>query len=472
MIDVTFDRDARMLYCYFAEIQEGEDATQVECDGAFVLDADGHIAGLWFETAGTLLPQALRYAVSHPEVSLDDAGNLTILFSANGTSRAPLPYPAIFDLERGGAALGVEVAAEPEFAIAERLRYIEPFIVEVYGGEDEADETAETASMAVGTAEELPAAQPDAEPLPSPASQPATAGEIVRVGFVALLGRPNVGKSTLLNAYLGRKVSIVSPKPQTTRLPVRGILNRDDAQVIFVDTPGLHEPKSGLGEFMVQAARRAIPDSDVLCFMVDASEPPGALDRRIAELVMRARKPTILVLNKIDKARKADVFLRQYQELGPWDYEIAVSAITGEGMGTLLEEIVKRLPEGPRLFEPDRITDLSEREQVAELIREKVLLNTQEEVPHGVAVEIEEWEPRGRRLYIRATVNVERETHKAIIIGEGGRMLKKIGSAARYEIERALNQPVFLDLWVKVRKDWRRDPSSLRWLGYDVRNLK
>ncbi len=476
MIEVTFDRDARMLYCYFAEIQEGEDATQVECDGAFLLDADGQIAGLWFETAGTLLPQALRYAVSHPEVSLDDAGNLTIRFSATDASRAPLPYPAIFDLERGGVALGVEVAAESEFAIAERLRHVEPFIAEVYGGEDEDDEPDHLERVAVDESEDAASVQPAIaqarpdEQGPVPGSPPPA--PIIRAGFVALLGRPNVGKSTLLNAYLGRKVSIVSPKPQTTRLPVRGILNRDDAQVIFVDTPGLHEPKSGLGEFMVQAARRAIPDSDVLCFMVDASEPPGALDRRIAELVKRARKPTILVLNKIDKARKADVFLRQYQELGPWDYEIAVSAITGEGMGTLLEEIVKRLPESPRLFEPDQITDLSEREQVAELIREKVLLNTQDEVPHGVAVEIEEWEQRGQRLYIRATVNVERETHKAIIIGEGGRMLKKIGSAARFEIERALNQPVFLDLWVKVRKDWRRDPSSLRWLGYDVRNLK
>jgi GTPase len=225
-----------------------------------------------------------------------------------------------------------------------------------------------------------------------------------------------------------------------------------------------------------RATLEEMKDADLLLHVVDASDP--GLDEKVAavESILRDLElenvPTILVLNKIDRARKADVFLRQYQELGPWDHEIAVSATTGEGMGTLLEEIVSRLPESPRLFPADEVTDLSEREQVAELVREKVLLNTQEEVPHGVAIEIEEWAQRGQRLYIRATVNVERDTHKAIIIGDGGRMLKKIGSAARFEIERALNQPVFLDLWVKVRKDWRRDPSSLRWLGYDVRNLK
>jgi GTP-binding protein Era len=250
------------------------------------------------------------------------------------------------------------------------------------------------------------------------------------------------------------------------------MLNRDDAQVVFVDTPGLHTPKSGLGEFMVQAARRAIPDSDVLCFVVDVTEAPGALDERIAESIKAARKPTILVLNKVDVARKADVYLQQFRELGPWDHEVAVSAKTTDGLSTLLDEIIQRLPEGPRLFPVDEITDLSEREQVAELIREKVLLNTSEEVPHGIAVEVEEWTKRGQRLYIRATVNVEREGHKQIVIGEGGKMLKKIGAAARFEIERLLGEQVFLDLWIKVRKDWRRDPSSLRWLGYDVNKLK
>jgi GTP-binding protein Era len=293
----------------------------------------------------------------------------------------------------------------------------------------------------------------------------------VRSGLVALVGRPNVGKSTLLNAYLGTKVSIVSPKPQTTRIAVRGILNRDDTQVVFIDTPGLHRPKSRLGEYMVEAARRAIPDADVVCFVIDASEPPRTEDRRIAAMVKRSGKPSILVLNKVDIARHADVVLQQYRELGPWDTEVAVSAQRAEGLTGLLDEIVARLPEGPRLFPADQYTDLTEREQVGELIREKVLLNTQQEVPHGVAVEVEEWEQRGERLYIRATVNVEREGHRAIIIGEQGQMLKKIGSAARYEIERLLDRGVYLDLWVKVRKDWRSDPSSLRWLGYDVKKL-
>jgi len=480
MIELTYDRDARMLYTYFAEFAEGEDATQLDVDGAFLLDAGGQLLGFRFETAGVLLPQALRYAVSNIGVELGEDGNLQLRFVPQPpAAEEPFPFPAIWDLDRRGTALGVEVAAEPEFGLAERLAHVRPLIVEEYGaGDDEADEEPSIAAAAdvpttlPGRPQPLP--QPDVAAVRQPAAD-AGAGEMgdtVRSGFVALVGRPNVGKSTLLNAYLGRKVAIVSPKPQTTRLAIRGILQRPDAQIIFVDTPGLHTPKSGLGTYMVEAARRAIPDSDVVCFVVAAADPPGKLDREIAELVKRARKPAILVLNKVDIARKADVWLAQYRELGPWDMEVAVSAKTGDGLATLLDEIVTRLPEGPRLFPAEQTTDLSEREQVAELIREKVLLNTQEEVPHGVAVEIEEWEQRGNRLYIRATVNVEREGHKAIVIGERGRMLKKIGAAARYEIERLLGQPVFLDLWVKVRKDWRSDPASLRWLGYDVRNLR
>jgi GTP-binding protein Era len=188
-------------------------------------------------------------------------------------------------------------------------------------------------------------------------------------------------------------------------------------------------------------------------------------------MVKHSGKPAILVLNKVDISRYADMVLQQYRELGPWDSEIAVSAQRSEGLSALLDEIVTRLPEGPRLFPLDQYTDLSEREQVAELIREKVLLNTQQEVPHGVAVEVEEWEQRGERLYLRATINVERDGHRAIIIGEQGQMLKKIGTAARYEIERLLDRQVYLDLWIKVRKDWRRDANSLRWLGYDVKKL-
>jgi GTPase len=483
MLELTYDRDARMLYTYFAEIQEGEDATQVEVDGEYLLNGDGQIVGLHFATLGIMLPDALRYAVGQPEVAYETTtGDLSVWFDRQTpTERTPLPFPAIFDLDRNGTALGVEVIAEPEFELANRLRYVEPYIVETFGVEDDEEEEQSAVSSqqsVVGEdAEKDVSGVTSAPPIPDPSpptpdTQHPTPGEALRVGFVALLGKPNVGKSTLLNAYLGQKVSIVSPKPQTTRLPVRGIMNSDEAQIIFVDTPGLHTPRSGLGEFMVQAARRAIPDSDVLCFVVDATEPPSRLDQEIAEAIKRANKPTILVLNKVDVARKVDVYLPQFRDLGPWDQEVAVSAKTTDGLSTLLEEIVKRLPEGPRLFPADEITDLSEREQVAELVREKVLLNTAEEVPHGVAVEIDEWQQRGERLYIRATVNVERDSHKGILIGEGGRMLKKIGAAARYEIERTLGQPVFLDLWIKVRKDWRRDPSSLRWLGYDVKKFK
>lgn len=482
MIELTYDRDARMLYCYFADIEEGEDASQVDVDGKFLVDTNRQLLGFQFDTSGVLLPDALRFAAGQEHVDYDRAtGDLRVWFKRNAPAEAiDLPFPAIMDLDRKGVALGVEVFAEPEFELAERLEHVEPFIVEVFGDEDE--EGGQSEDGPVVFTEVAPDGSPAtdavelAEVEAAPASREVPVGvvsdEIVRSGFVALLGKPNVGKSTLLNAYLGQKVSIVSPKPQTTRLSVRGILNRDDAQIIFVDTPGLHTPRSGLGEFMVQAARRAIPDSDVLCFVVDSSEPPSALDKQIAEAIKRARKPAILVLNKIDIGRKADVFLQQYRDLGPWDIEVAVSAKTTDGLTTLLEEIVQRLPEGPRLFPAEQITDISEREQAAELVREKVLLNTSEEVPHGVAVEIEEWAERGERLYIRATVNVERDSHKGIIIGENGKMLKKIGAAARYEIERLLGRPVYLDIWIKVRKDWRRDPSSLRWLGYDIKKLK
>ncbi|MBV9791974.1 MAG: GTPase Era [Chloroflexi bacterium] len=482
MIELTYDRDARMLYCYFADIEEGEDASQVDVDGKFLVDKQRQLVGFQLDTSGVLLPDALRFAAGQEQVDYDRAsGDLRVWFKREAAAEAiDLPFPAIMDLDRKGVALGVEVFAEPEFELAERLQYAEPFIVEVFGDDDE--EAGESEDGPIVFAEVAPDGGPATDVEESTEVEAASVAretpvgvvsdEIVRSGFVALLGKPNVGKSTLLNAYLGQKVSIVSPKPQTTRLSVRGILNRDDAQIIFVDTPGLHTPRSGLGEFMVQAARRAIPDSDVLCFVVDSSEPPSALDKQIAEAIKRARKPAILVLNKIDIGRKADVFLQQYRDIGPWEIEVAVSAKTTDGLTTLLEEIVQRLPEGPRLFPAEQITDISEREQAAELVREKVLLNTSEEVPHGVAVEIEEWAERGERLYIRATVNVERDSHKGIIIGENGKMLKKIGAAARYEIERLLGRQVYLDIWIKVRKDWRRDPSSLRWLGYDIKKLK
>jgi GTP-binding protein Era len=290
---------------------------------------------------------------------------------------------------------------------------------------------------------------------------------VTRSGFVAIVGRPNVGKSTLLNALLGQKVAIVSRKPQTTRSAIRGILTSGDSQIIFVDTPGIHQPRTRLGSYMVDQARRAIPDADVVCFVVDISQPPGKLDERIAGLVRRSRAPKLLVLNKVDlPSEQGQQHLEAYRTLAPWDMELAVSALRGEGLPTLVDELVRRLPAGTALYPTDQITDQSERDLAAELVREQVLRNTDEEVPHGVAVEVEEWEQKEKALYIRMTVYVEKDSQKGIIIGASGTMLKKIGSAARRSIEQTLGRPVFLDLWVKPRPNWRDDPSSLRWLGY------
>ena len=517
MLELTFDPDARTLYAYFTQIEAGDDASQRDVDGQFLLDADGQIVGMRVTTPH-FNPDAFALTTLHDQ-AYHNGTVLQLQFTDVPVAQTvELPYQAIIDLSRKGQALGIEFIADPEFGLKGRLRHLQPFIIEVFGSDDDngdsdspqalevrsdigladVDDEPELSSYGDAEAAEAPAAvaplppvtdqqqAPDVvaavdeddapdhialdETTPPPA--PLLDAEQVRAGFVALVGKPNVGKSTLLNAYLGHKVSIVSPKPQTTRIQIRGIVNRPDAQVIFVDTPGLHNPKSKLGEYMVEAARRAIPDADVVCFVVDASQAPDAQDRSIAESIHKAHKPTILVLNKIDITHRADTLLPLYRALGPWEMEVALSALKSDGIQGLLEEIITRLPAGPRLFPADQETDLSEREQVAELIREKVLLNTQQEVPHGVAVEVDEWERRGERLYIRATVNVERDGHKKIIIGERGQMLKKIGAAARYEIERLLHEPVFLDLWIKVRKDWRSDASSLRWLGYDVRKLK
>ena len=288
-----------------------------------------------------------------------------------------------------------------------------------------------------------------------------------RAGFVALVGKPNVGKSTLLNAMLGQKVAIVSPKPQTTRMPMRGILNRPDAQIIFVDTPGIHDPRTKLGTFMVEQARRSIPDADVVCFVVDIATPPNRIEQRIAALVGRSRARRILVLNKLDqRTRAGQENLAAYRALGPWDMEVAVSALLSKGLETLLDEIVARLPASPALYPTDQITDQTEREHAAELVREQVLRLTEQEVPHGVAVEVEEWEEKENAVYIRMTIYVEKESQKGILIGAQGAMLKKIGSGARPGIEALIGRRAYLDLWVKARPNWRDDPSSLHWLGY------
>ncbi len=322
---------------------------------------------------------------------------------------------------------------------------------------------------------------PDTADTPDTPDAPATPDTVdapeIKVGFVALVGKPNVGKSTLLNALLGQKVAIVSPRAQTTRVPLRGILTRDDAQIIFIDTPGIHQPDHELGQFMVELAQRTIPQSDVICFMVDVTIPPTRLDVEIAERVRNARAPRLLLLNKVDlpprPGQPHDANIRHvhaYRELGPWDMELAISAQTGAGLPELLAELVTRLPEGVPLYPEDWVVDQSVQNLAAEMVREKILLFTQHEIPHAVAVEPEEWDDRENATFIRMTINVERDTQKKILIGAQGSMLKRIGTAARKDIEELLERPVFLDLWVKTRPNWRNDQAALGWLGYRLKD--
>jgi GTP-binding protein Era len=304
-------------------------------------------------------------------------------------------------------------------------------------------------------------------------------------GFVAVIGRPNVGKSTLINHLVGQKVSIVSPKPQTTRSRIQAILTRQDAQVVFVDTPGLHQPHHKLGEAMVATATREIPNADVVLFVVDVSVPPTQEDHMIAGLIReQTGSPVVLVLNKMDllPADKVQPHAEAYWALcrdllpppegvgqtGGW---MMTRATKGVNLDKLLELIVGALPEGPPYYPSDQVTDQTEREIAAEMIREQVLRHTRQEVPHSVAVVVEEFQEReAGAIYIAANIFVEKQSQKGIVIGKGGQMLRKIGAAARGEIERMVGGRVYLDLWVKVRKDWRRDEEELRRLGYDVRD--
>jgi GTP-binding protein Era len=294
-----------------------------------------------------------------------------------------------------------------------------------------------------------------------------------RSGFVAVIGRPNVGKSTLVNRLVGQKVAIVSPKPQTTRNRILGILTRDDVQVIFVDTPGLHRPHHKLGKAMVATATRAIPDADVVLFVVDVSVSPRDEDRMIADLIRdQTGAPVVLVLNKMDllRADRVKPHTEAYWDLVPEHHAwMMTTATKGENLGKLLELIVDALPEGPPYYPGDQVTDQAERDIAAELIREQVLRYTRQEVPHAVAVVVEEFKEReSGAFFLAANIFVERRSQKGIIIGRKGQMLHQIGSAARQEIERMIGGRIYLDLWVKVRKDWRRDAEELRRLGYDV----
>lgn len=291
-----------------------------------------------------------------------------------------------------------------------------------------------------------------------------------RSGFVAVMGKPNVGKSTMINGYVGQKVAIVSPKPQTTRRRLRGIVSLPDAQIVFIDTPGVHEPRHKLGQYMLETAVRAMREADVVLFMVDVSTLPQAEDVQLSSLIREgASQPCILVMNKVDllSPEKEDEHRQAYLALTHCEQSVMFSATEGHNRQNLLGLLVERLPRGPQLYPPDQITDQSERFLAAELVREQVLHHLRQEVPHSVATVVEEFRERGKELtYIEVTIHVAKDSQKGIVVGERGKMLKRIGTAARQEIERLLGTKVYLELWVKVRRRWPQDETALRHLGY------
>jgi len=292
-----------------------------------------------------------------------------------------------------------------------------------------------------------------------------------RSGFVGIIGKPNVGKSTLMNVLLGEKVAIVSRKAQTTRDRILGILTLPGrAQIIFVDTPGMHNPRNQLGEYMVNTASGVISDADVLLWIVDVSRAPSGEDRQIVSLLEnRNDLPALLVLNKMDLVSKetAGRHRMAFLDLLSCDQWVMVSAIQGVHLNRLLDMIVETLPQGPLYYPPDQFTDQEERKIAAELVREQILMLTSQEIPHAVAVRVEEFKRRENNvIYIRANIYVERDSQKGILIGWGGSMLKRIGKASRKKLQRFLGQKVYLDLWVKVQKNWRKNRQKMKWLGY------
>lgn len=289
-------------------------------------------------------------------------------------------------------------------------------------------------------------------------------------GFAAVVGRPNVGKSTLLNALLGFKVAIVSDKPQTTRNTVQCVLTRPNAQIVFLDTPGLHKPLHKLGEYMVRSAFRALEDIDVVVWLVEMGRWAAA-DEHILRELGSVQQPVILAVNKIDRVADAEHerFLREVADKREFAAIIPVSALEGTNLQQLEDAIIARLEEGPQYYPEDWVTDQPERFLVAEFIREELLARTEEEIPHSIAVDVDQIvEDAARNLIrIRATIYVERESQKGIVIGRGGRLLKEVGIGAREQIERLLGTQVYLDLWVKVKRDWRNKSGALREFGYE-----
>jgi len=289
-------------------------------------------------------------------------------------------------------------------------------------------------------------------------------------GFIAIIGRPNVGKSTFLNHVVGQKVAIMSDKPQTTRNKVQGVVTTEDSQLIYIDTPGIHKPKHKLGDFMLKVARNTLREVDVIMFMVNAEEKIGPGDRFIIEMLQNTETPVFLIINKLDLVHPEELLKIIVSYKSEYDFAeiVPISALNGSNTDRLLETLKKYLPEGPKYYPDDQVTDHPERFIISEFIREKVLHLTREEIPHSIAVVIEKIKKESDRdvVNVMATIVVERDSQKGIVIGKRGALLKEIGTKARYDIEMLLGTKVFLELWVKVEKDWRNKPGRLSEYGF------
>ena len=299
--------------------------------------------------------------------------------------------------------------------------------------------------------------------------------ENFKSGFVAIIGRPNVGKSTLMNHLIGQKIAITSKKPQTTRNKIQTVYTCEDGQLIFLDTPGIHKAKNKLGEYMVNVAEQTLKDVDVIMWLVEPTTYIGAGEKHIAEQLEKTNLPVILVINKVDTVKKEDILqvIDNYRKLYDFAEIIPASALRGQNTKDIVDSLFKYMPYGPMFYDEDTVTDQPQRQIVAEVIREKALHALDEEIPHGLAVTIEKMrERKGSQIVdIEATIICERDSHKGIIIGKQGSMLKKIGSNARYEIEKMLEQKVNLKIWVKVRKDWRDSDTLMKNFGYNKKEI-
>ncbi|HIW33840.1 MAG TPA: GTPase Era [Candidatus Paenibacillus intestinavium] len=290
-----------------------------------------------------------------------------------------------------------------------------------------------------------------------------------RSGFVAIIGRPNVGKSTLMNNLIGQKIAIMSDKPQTTRNKIHGVYTKDNMQIVFLDTPGIHKPNSKLGNYMMKSAESALREVEAVMFLIDASEPIGGGDRYIIEQLQKVKTPVFLVINKLDKVEPESLMktIMKYKDLYNFAEIVPISALKGNNTETLMEQLGKYLPEGPQYYPADQVTDHPEQFVCAEMVREKILHLTRDEIPHSIAVNIEDMRVQDNGVvYIGAVVFVERDSQKGIIIGKRGALLKEVGQNARIDIENLLGSKVFLEIWVKVKKDWRNQDRVLNDLGF------